>query len=169
MNPLASRNRFVEYCLWAACATSLVGGALALIAPLGGANRIAGVAIPFVVAAIALAANALTQKRGGMLSAVLYLVALLAVVYGLAVVISVPIRLTIEGQCRPAPAPCPIGFDRPITSGESFGIDAAAGGGGLSLLFGTVAGAMQYRRGMVRAPRKSAASKPPENPSAPGS
>ena len=164
-----NRSKLIEYTLWAACATALVGGVLALVAPIGGANRIAGVAIPFVVAAVALAANALTQGRSGTLSAVLYLVALLAVVYGVTVVISVPIRLSIEGQCQPAPAPCPLGFDRPLTSGESLGIDAAAIGGGLSLLFGALAAAVQYRRGMVRDPRASPASKPPENPSTPGS
>ncbi|MGH7764048.1 MAG: hypothetical protein ACREOM_06505 [Candidatus Dormibacteraceae bacterium] len=117
-----------------------------MAAPAGAINRVAGVALPFVVAVAALAANALTQNRSGWLSALLYMAAALAVLYGMLLALSVPLRLTAEGTCQPAPVPCPLGFDHPMTAGETVGVYAAMISGALSLLISFVAAEVQYRR-----------------------
>jgi hypothetical protein len=141
----SKRFSAVEWCLWVACVLSAAGGVVALAAPAGGINRLSGMALPFAVSAAAQAANALTQRRIGLWSGLLYGAAALAILYGVILALSVPVRLTIEGSCQPAPAPCPLGFDVPITSRENVAIYAAVICGGLSLLTNFVAAELQFR------------------------
>ncbi len=102
-------------------------------------------ALPFAVAAAVLAVNALTQNRNRWLTAVLYAVAGLAIVYAIMLGLSVPLSLSVEGACQPAPTPCPLGFGRPLSGGESFGLEAAEACGALALVLTLVAVELQYR------------------------
>jgi hypothetical protein len=145
MNPMPDSERQVLLCLWLACGLAAVGGVAATVLPAGGENRVAGMAIPFWVAAAALAANALTRRRGRWLAAVLYAVAGFAVAYGVMLGVSVPVRLSVEGKCAPLPAPCPLGFDRPLSASESLGLEVAAVCGVLTLLLTFLALEFQYR------------------------
>jgi hypothetical protein len=104
-----------------------------------------------------IAVNALTRGRNVWLSAVLYAASALAILYGLILALSVPLRLAVEGVCQPAPAPCPLGFDRPMTSPESIAVTAVCVLGALSLLFTFVAAEIVY----LRRPKPPAAIPPP--------
>lgn len=142
----------VEWCLWAACVLSAAGAVVALAVPAGGINRLSGVALPLAVSAAAQATNALTHRRSGLWSGLLYVAAALAILYAVILAVSVPLRLTIEGSCQPAPAPCPLGFDVPLTARENLAIYAAVICGGLSLLINFVAAELQFRPRRTRTP-----------------
>jgi hypothetical protein len=148
MKPGLDRDRFLPRCLWAASGLAAIGGVLAMALPAGGENRIAGMALPFGVAAAALAAHALTGQRTRWLAALLYAIAMLAVLYGLMVGASIPLRLAVEGRCEPAPAPCPVGFDRPLAVRESWALGAAVICGLLAEVVTFVAIEVQYRTGL---------------------
>jgi hypothetical protein len=164
VTPPADRDLVVTWALWVGCGLTVIGSLGVL---LGGAtgNRIAGLVPSFAVAAVALGANAWSWRRTGPWSAVLYVVAALAIVYGLLFVLSVPLRLQIEGSCQPAPAPCPLGFDRPLTSGENMGIYVAVIAGTLALLASFIAVEIRYlRRSSARARLESQPRPPAAEP-----
>jgi hypothetical protein len=138
---------------------SAAGGVVALAVPAGGINRLSGVALPFAVSAGAQAANALTQRRSGWLSGLLYVGAALAILYGVILALSVPLRLTLEGHCQPAPAACPLGFDVPITAGENVAVYAAVICGALSLLISFIAAELQFRPRKPRIPNPDSTAK----------
>ena len=133
---------------------------IALVAPAGGANRVSGVALPFAVSAVAQLANLLTRRRSGWLSGLLYAVAVLAILYGVILAVSLPLRLTIEGPCQPAPAPCPLGFDLPIRAGETIAVYAAVIGGLVSMVLNFVAVELQFRPSRSRFPVSDDPQKP---------
>jgi hypothetical protein len=149
-----------EWSLWIACVLTIAGALSTVVAPAGGTNRLSGVALPFAISAAAQAANALTQRRGGLWSGLLYAAAALTVLYGVILALSVPLRLTIEGSCKPAPAPCPLGFDVPITSGENFAVYAAVICGVLALAICFVAAELQFRPRRPRMPASDGPEKP---------
>jgi len=130
--------------LWVACLLAVGAAVVAVVAPGRETNRIAGVAFPLLIGAAVLAANALTRGRSPWLSALLYAIASVAILYALILALSVPLRLAVEGMCQPAPAPCQLGFDRPLTSAESFGVTALCVLGALSLLFTFIAAEVEY-------------------------
>lgn len=136
----------VDWCLWVACVLVVIGAAGPLAAAAGGTDRIATVAAPFAVAAVALAANAVSWRRTGGVAALLYAAAAGGIAYGLLRVLSVPLRLQVEGRCLPTSATCPVGFDYPMTSGENTGLYIAVIAGVLALVFSFIAAEMQYRR-----------------------
>lgn len=135
----------VDWCLLVGCVLSAAGAVIVLAAPAGGTNRISGVALPFALSAVAQVANVLTRRRSGWLSGLLYAVAVLAILYGVILAVSVPLRLAIEGPCQPAPAPCPLGFDLPIRAGENVAVYAAVVSGALSMLITFLALELQFR------------------------
>ena len=141
-----------HWCLLVGCVLTAVGGVIALVAPAGGANRVSGVALPFAVSAVAQLANVLTRRRNAWVSGLLYGVAVLAILYGVILAVSVPLRLTIEGPCQPAPAPCPLGFDLPIRAGETIAVYAAVFCGLLSMVLNFVAIELQFRPRRMRFP-----------------
>ncbi|HEV2029741.1 MAG TPA: hypothetical protein VGS16_14635 [Candidatus Dormibacteraeota bacterium] len=149
---LSKRFSADELFLWVACVLTAAGGVIALVAPAGGTNRLSGVALPFAVSAGAQAANALIQRRSGWLSGLLYAVAVVAILYGVLLALSVPFRLTIEGTCQPAPAACPLGFEVPITAGEKVAEYAAVIGGFVALLINFVAAELRFRPRRSRTP-----------------
>lgn len=149
-----------DWCLLVGCVLTAAGGVIVLVAPAGGSNRVSGVALPFAVSAVAQLANVLTRRRNGWLSGMLYAVAVLAMLYGVILAASVPLRLTIEGPCQPAPAPCPLGFDLPIRAGETVAVYAAVVCGLVSMVFNFVAVELQFRPRRSRFP----ASDDPQTP-----
>src|SRR5207302_3887307 len=104
---------------------AVAGAVAALLLPLGGTNRIGIAALPFGIGAAAAAGLALRPSLDRRLVLVLYTIATLAVTYGLMMVGSVPLRLAVEGTCPISTKSCPIGFERPMSSGESAALDVA--------------------------------------------
>jgi len=147
------RETRVLWSFWLACGLAATGGIAPLLLATGGPNRIAAAAIPFGVAAIAMAANALTYHRGRPLATVLYFIAGIALVYGMLSIIAVPLRLAVLGTCPPSPAICPAGFERPFTTGEGSGLAIGIAMGTLAILVGFFGLLMLFRlRPQVSAP-----------------
>ena len=130
---------------WAAAALVALGGA-APFAIGGGSSRVAGVFIPFAIAALAFVGCALFQEQGRGLTSVLYLLAGLAIVYGLLTMFAVPLQLAVLGTCPNPPAPCPAGLQHPLKLAENTGIGFAAGFGILGLFVGFLGLVVVYRR-----------------------
>jgi hypothetical protein len=141
----SGRESRVLWSFWLACGLAATGAIAPLLLAAGGSNRIAGAAIPFGVAAVALAANALTYQRGRPLATGLYFIAGLALVYGMLSMIAVPLRLAVLGTCPPAPALCPVGFERPMTGGEDSGLAFGVAMGTLAILVGFFGLLMLFR------------------------
>lgn len=161
MNQRFETYRIADWCIWAAFGLAVIGGFVAILAPAGGPNRVLGVALPLAIAALALAASQLTTFRTGWLRALLYAASTLAVLYAMTLALSLPLRLAVEGSCRPAPSPCPLGFELPQTSGENFAVYAAVICGALALVFIFLAVELRYLR------RPSHAQPPPGPPPPP--
>ncbi len=169
MNLRITAAQAMVWTLWAACALALLGAVIALALPPRDENRIAPMALPFAVGAAALAANALTQRRNPWLTGLLYALAGLAITYGIMLGLAVPLSMTVEGACQPAPAPCPLGYARPLTNGESLGLELAAIGGALALALSFVAVELHYRPRirLFPAPPLSSPAPPPPGPGDP--
>src|ERR1700682_635002 len=138
-----AQERRVMWAFWIACGLAVVGG----VAPFllgGGANRISGVALPFAVAAVALGACAIFYLQGKPVATGLYFVASLAIVYGILYMVAVPLRLAVVGTCPPDPASCLVGYERPLTGGESTSLGFSAGMGIVSVLTGFFGLTMLY-------------------------
>lgn len=135
MRRLLEVDGVVELSTWAACALAALAALVVIVAPIGGTNRVLGVAVPMAVASAAAAANALTQRRVPLLvTGILFAVSALALVYGLILTLSLPLRLAVEGICPASATSCPLGFERPATAGENFAVYAATTLGVLAFL-----------------------------------
>jgi len=145
MDPISRGEPRVVWSFWIACGLAVTGAILPLVLGAGGANRIAGAAIPFGVAAMALAAAALLYMQGRPLATALYFVAGMALVYGMLTMIAVPLRLAVIGTCDPAPAICLPGFERPMTGGEDTGLAIGVAMGTLAILVGFFGLLMLFR------------------------
>jgi hypothetical protein len=155
MVPISQGEPRVVWSFWIACGLAVTGGILPLVLAAGGTNRIAVAAIPFGIAAMALAAAALLYRQGRPLATALYFIAGMALVYGMLTMIAVPLRLAVIGTCDPAPAICPAGFERPMTGGEETGLAIGVAMGTLAILVGFFGLLMLFR---IRPP---AATPPP--------
>jgi hypothetical protein len=155
MDPISQREPRVLWSFWIACGLAVSGAILPLVLAAGGTNRIGGAAIPFGVAAMALAAAALLYNRGRPLATALYFIAGMALVYGMLTMIAVPLRLAVIGTCDPAPAICPSGFERPMSGGEDSGLAIGVAMGTLAILVGFFGLLMLFRM------RPQAATPPP--------
>ncbi len=145
MDPISRGEPRVVWSFWIAGGLAVTGGILPLLLAAGGTNRIAGAAIPFGVAAMALATAALLYRRGRPLATALYFVAGMALVYGMLTMIAVPLRLAVIGTCDPAPAICPAGFERPMSGGEDSGLAIGVAMGTLAILVGFFGLLMLFR------------------------
>jgi hypothetical protein len=134
--------------LWAAAGLVVVGGLLPFVFS-GTSSRIDFVILPFGVGAIALVVCAAFPGQGRAFAAIVYLVAGLAIVYGLLSMFSLPLRLGVLGTCPAAPAPCASGLPRPLTDSETTGLGAAAAFGVAALLLGFYGLVMLYRRAAI--------------------
>jgi hypothetical protein len=130
---------------WVAAALVAVGGAVPFLIG-GSSSRVAGVFIPYAIAALAFVACALLNEQGRGLTSLLYLLAGLGIVYGLLTMFAVPLQLAVLGTCPVAPAPCPAGKQHALTLAENTGIGFAAGFGILALFIGFLGLVVVYRR-----------------------
>ena len=144
VNAMSSEDRLV-WSLWLAAAIVFVGGLTPLVFG-GTSSRMAGVAVPYTVAAAAFAGCALVQRQGRLFTALLYFVGGLAIVYGLLSMFAVPLQLAVLGSCPVAPEPCPGGLPRALSSGENTGIGAATGFGLVAIFVGFFGLMVVFRR-----------------------
>jgi len=100
------------------------------------------------------AACALLHHQGRPVATLLYFVASLAVVYGILVLLSLPLRLAVLGTC-PETGACTLGLEKPITSGENTALGFSIGMGIVAILAGFSGLRTQYRH--HRARRQAAA------------
>lgn len=136
----------VLWSFWIACGLAATGGIAPLLLAAGGTNRIAGAVVPFAVAAIVLGADALMFRQGRPIATALYFVAGIALVYGMLLMISVPVRLAVVGTCSATLSiACPVGLERPLTGGESTGIAFGIAMGTISIFVGFFGLLMLYR------------------------
>ena len=136
MTPAAGSEPRAVWAFWIAAAVAALGGFAPLVLD-GGTNRISGVVFPFAVAAIAFGACAvLYRQQGRPIITLVYIVAGIAIVYGILSMVSVPLQLAVVGTCPPAPATCPIGNERGLSSGETSGVGFATGIGIVAILTG---------------------------------
>lgn len=152
MDSTPQRESRVLWSFWLACGLAATGAVAPLLLMAGDSARVAGVAIPFGIAALAMAANALTYPRGKWFATALYALAWIAIVYGVLRMIAIPLEVVVIGQCSSAVSACGPGFSNPFSGGESAGIAIGILTGALSLqvgLFGL--------RALYRAPRRESA------------
>lgn len=148
-------------------AALLVVGGLAPFVLGGSSSRIDGVVVPFWIGAALFAACAFLPNQSRGVTALLYFVGGLAVVYGLLMMSSVPVRLAVLGTCPAPPTPCPSGLPMPLTSGENTGIGVASGFGILALFIGFFGVVTVYRRSAPAASTPPVRSIPPVAPATP--
>ncbi len=154
--PASNTEQRMLWSFWLACVLAVAAG----VAPFvfgGGSSRLGGAVFPFALGAILLGACALLYGRGKPLTALLYFLASLSIVYGLLAILALPLRLAVIGTCLPAPAACAPGLERPLTSGESTALGFAIGIGIVAILTGFFGLVTLYRR-------QGAASLPPIPP-----
>jgi hypothetical protein len=113
-------DRVIVWSLWIAALVAAVAAVISVAVGLTGGSQLAPVAQPLAIAVAVLIASALLHARAPVLLAgLLYAGASLALLYGIVLAMSIPVRVMIEDVCQPAPAPCPLGFQRPVTSAEA--------------------------------------------------
>ena len=151
MDSASRHGQRVLWAFWIACAVSAVAGVAPYLLA-GGSSRISGVVFPFALAALALGACARLHEQGRPLAAMLYFLASLAIVYGILAMLAVPLRLAVIGQCPPAPVPCGIGLERPMTGGETTALGFAVGMGIVAILTGFFGLVTLYRRAQAPTP-----------------
>lgn len=134
--------------LWLAAGIVFLGGFLPIVFG-GTSSRMAGVAVPFTIAAAAFAGCAYAHNQGRLFTALLYFAGGLAIVYGILSMFAVPLQLAVLGSCPVAPAPCPGGLPRAMSAGENTGLGAAAAFGLVSLFVGFFGLMVIYRRAVL--------------------
>jgi len=147
------------WAFWVAAALIAIGGLVPILLA-GPSGRISLVIIPYAIGAIAVAGCALAQQRGRYLSAGLYFVGGLAVVYGIIAMIALPLRLAVIGTCPPTGA-CPAGLLPPMTEAENTGFGLAIGMGIVGILVGFFGLVVLWRHTGSRTASQSATMGPP--------
>jgi len=148
VNPSLGQEQRRIWSIWAAAGLVVLGGLMPLIFG-GTSSRVAGVIIPFGVAAVAIAACGVFSTQSRTVLSAVYFVAGLAIVFGLLSMFTLPIRLAVLGTCPVAPAPCPTGLPRPLTDGENTGMGAAAALGIAALFLGFYGLATIFRGAVI--------------------
>jgi hypothetical protein len=146
MDSNSTRESRVLWSFWIACGLSVTGGVAPLLLAAGGPNRIAGVVVPFGVAAVAMGVNALMYHQGRPLATGLYFIGSLALVYGMLSMIAVPLRLAVLGTCSSSAAlVCPPGAELPLSTGENSGLAIGIAMGTIAILVGFFGLLMLFR------------------------
>ena len=112
----------------------------------GTSSRIDAVIIPFCIGAAVFVACAFLPNQTRGVTAILYFVGGLAIVYGLLSMFSLPVRLAVLGTCPAPPAGCTAGLPTPLTNAENTGMGVAAGFGILAIFLGFYGLVTVYRR-----------------------
>lgn len=134
--------------LWFAAALAVVGGVVPFVFG-GTSSRIDIVIIPFWIGAAVFAACAFLPNQSRGVTALLYFIGGLAIVYGLLSIFSLPVRLAVLGTCPAPPAPCTTGLPTPLTNGENTGMGVAAAFGILAIFLGFYGLVTVYRKSSV--------------------
>ncbi len=134
MNGFFGRLRGAEWCTLASILVVLLGAAAVIYPSIGGHDRVLSALPALVVAAASLIANAIAWQRNVWLSAATFGLAGVALLYAMLTVLSLPVRLSVEGTCPRTAGTCPIGYEFPITGSESFSVYAATASCVLALL-----------------------------------
>jgi len=143
--PPSNLEQRMLWSFWLACGLAIAAG----VAPFvfgGGSSRLGGAVFPFALAATLLGACALLYSQGKPLTAILYFLASVTIVYGILSILALPLRLAVIGTCPPAPAACGPGLERPLTAGESAALGFAIGIGIVAILTGFFGLVTLYRR-----------------------
>lgn len=130
------RHVIAERAFWAAAGMAAIGGIGPLIAAAGHTNRLAGIVVPFLAAAVANGVLALQYRRGRSFTALVYFIGGLAIAYGLLLVLAIPLRIAVEGSCPPAPQRCSPGQELQLSGVETLGLSIAVAFGAAALLTG---------------------------------
>jgi len=167
VNPELDRNVIVERAFWIAAALAVVGGVAPQLVAIGQTNRVGAVLFPFGAAALAMAALALFYQHGRSISALVYFLGGLAIAYGLLLVLSVPMRLAVEGSCPPAPQRCTSGLELQLSATEGTALTIAVAFGIMALFVGFIGLSVLYRQRAPATPPAVWPARPPENPTPP--
>lgn len=135
----------IAWTLWLAAALLVVGGLTPFVFG-GTSSRVDSVIVPFWIGAALFAACAFLPNQSRGVTALLYFVGGLAIVYGLLTMFSLPVRLAVLGTCPAPPARCTTGLPTPLTDGENTGLGVASGFGILALFIGFFGLVTVYRR-----------------------
>lgn len=155
---VSAEDQRIVWSFWIAAGLTVVAGLAPLL--LGGtSNRMSAVLLPFAVAAVLLAACALLHSRGKAVVSLLYVIAGVAIAYGILATLSTPLRLAVIGTCPPEPALCVSGLERPLTGGEGTALGVVIGFGVVAMVVSYFGLFTLYRRRPVLAP--AASSTPP--------
>jgi hypothetical protein len=162
MDPAQPRESRVLWSFWLACGLAATGAIAQLLLTAGGSSPISGGAIPFGFAALAMAANALAYPAGKSFATSLYVLAWLAIVYGVLRMVAIPLQQVVVGTC-PVSEGCSAGFAAPFSGGEGLGIGVGIVTGALALQAGLFGLRILYRGPRKRSPaaRETATALPP--------
>jgi len=136
------KNRFAAVAYWAGAALAVIGGIVPMIQ---GGQRMPLVILPFVLAAVLMGANALTNDRGPVWSSAFFIVAAAAIAYGILDLASLPVRLAVSGGCTGPASSCSVGFEPPMHDYEWNAVTAGGTLGVLSLIAGAFGLLAVYR------------------------
>jgi len=165
VNQTSSQERQLIWAFWLAAALAAIGGVLPVV--IGGtSSRVAGVIIPFGIAAVALALCAVLHSAGRAVTSGLYFVAGLALVFGILSMFAVPLQQAVIGTCPAPPQPCTGGLQQPLTVGENTGIGFGAGFAIAAIFVGFFGLVVLYRRVVLRPPAPPERKIPPVPPAA---
>jgi hypothetical protein len=167
VNQELDRSAIVERAFWIAAALAVVGGVAPQLVAIGQTNRVGAVLFPFGAAAVAMAALALFYRHGRSISALVYFLGGLAIAYGLLLVLSVPMRLAVEGSCPPAPQRCTSGLELQLSATEGTALTVAVAFGIMALLVGFIGLSVLYRQRAPATPPAVWPARPPETPAPP--
>jgi hypothetical protein len=161
VNQELDRSAIVERAFWIAAALAVVGGVAPQLVAIGQTNRVGAVLFPFGAAAVAMAALALFYRHGRSISALVYFLGGLAIAYGLLLVLSVPMRLAVEGSCPPAPQRCTSGLELQLSATEGTALTVAVAFGIMALLVGFIGLSVLYRQRAPATPPAVWPARPP--------
>jgi hypothetical protein len=139
----------VLWLFWVASGLAATGALAPLLLTPGDISYRLGVAIPFAVAAVAMAAIGVAYPRGRSVATALYILAWIAIVYGILRMIAVPLQQAVVGACSGSGSECGPGLARPFGGGEGVAIGVGIITGALSLQL-----AFLGLRALFRRPRK---------------
>ena len=174
MHQESGQERQLIWAFWLAAALAAIGGVLPVVVG-GTSSRIAGVIIPFGIAAVALGLCAILHSAGRGITSALYFVAGLALVFGILSMFALPLQQAVLGTCPAPPQPCSGGLQRPLTVAENTGMGFGAGFAIASIFVGFFGLFVLYRGRALPTPappvRKippvAATASPPSPPASP--
>jgi hypothetical protein len=160
MDSNSGREQRVLWSFWIACGLAATGAVAPIVLAPGDLSRALGVAIPFALAAVVLGIMALTYPRGKSWATGLYILAWIAVVYGILRMIAVPLQQAVIGACPVSADVCAPGLSRPFGTGETVAIAVGIITGALALQVGLFGLRAIYRSARKYGPASYATTPP---------